>query len=157
MDSPTAIHRIVQSDTHPQNLVFTSDFQDVPSRAPDRARRSDCPRQASAACAQERYNQTSPPGRHHTRARGSQVSHLAMESADLEVVRPDGDRGRRRHEGNDRGSWDVTAAHLSCLVRICPAALACVRTSCLNEDTASTINFFMPSIESCSSNEKSNF
>ena len=80
-----------------------------------------------------------------------------MESADLEVVR---DQLRTRcgtHTmGNDRGSW-MTAAHLSCLVRICPAALACVRTSCLNEDTASTINFFIPSIESSSSNEKSNF
>lgn len=51
---------------------------------------------------------------------------------------------------------NVLIAYLSCL-RTCPAALACALTSALNELTSSTINFFIPSIESSSSKPKSNF
>jgi len=72
----------------------------------------------------------------------------------LGVVRDVSTRWRQRAASprNDQ----MTATHLSCL-RTCPAALACERTSFRNELTSSTINFFMPSIESSSSNEKSNF
>ena len=65
-------------------------------------------------------------------------------------------RTRRGPSMASRGSDRTTATHLSCL-RIWPAALACARTSFRKEFTSSTINFFMPSIESSSSNEKSNF
>ena len=76
-----------------------------------------------------------------------------MESADFGYTRCQNRIGNwPKSRGHDR----TTATHLSCL-RICPVALACDRTSFRNELTSSTINFFIPSIESSSSNEKSNF
>jgi hypothetical protein len=102
----------------------------------------------------------------HVRARSTLVSggitggspmvlHSRVENL---VSGRDGKTGSKVTDQQKRKRFVQNRTNLSCLL-ICPApaALACILTSALNEFTSSTINFFIPSIVSSSSNPKSNF